>query len=98
MPPRLRPRASPPALASSGSSDAKSSGKLLASGFGQEGPYLWVTALVKNTSQDVGQFVTVQFNVLNQAGDIIASQSQVESFSRSGQTLVLGTQVDLTGK
>lgn len=73
-------------------------GELLDSGFGQSGEYVWVTSLVKNTSPDVGQFVTVQFNVLDAKGKLLASESQVEQFTAPGQTLVLGTQVTVPGK
>ena len=95
--------ASPASTTSASSSSSSSSttgppGKLLDAGFGQDGDYAWVTSLVKNTTGDVGHFVTVQFNVLDKAGNIIASDSQVEQFSRADQTLVLGTQVDLAGK
>jgi hypothetical protein len=72
--------------------------KLLQAGFGRAGEYAWVTSLVENTSQDVGQFVTVQFNLLDSSGKILASESQVEQFSRLREKLVLGTQVELPKK
>lgn len=72
-----------------------SGGELVSSGFGQSGEYVWVTSLVKNTSGTVGQTVTVQFNVLDDKGSIIASTDQVEAFSTPDQTLAVGTQVTL---
>src|SRR5437588_11506143 len=72
---------------------AAATGQLVTSGFGQDGEYVWVTALVRNTSKDVGQTVTVQFNVFNSSGKMLVSESQVESFSRPGQLLVVGTQL-----
>lgn len=66
---------------------------ILKSGFGQQNEYVWVTSLVRNDSSKVGQTVTVQFNLLDAKGTILASDDQVESFSRPGQLLVLGTQI-----
>jgi hypothetical protein len=77
------------------SPSAKPTGQLVASGFGQQDEYVWVTSLVRNTSPHVGQTVTVQFNVLDAHNKIIASESQVESFSQPGQLLVVGTQADV---
>ncbi|MFI1394580.1 hypothetical protein [Streptomyces sp. NPDC020681] len=77
------------------SASAKPDGRLISSGFGQQDEFVWVTSLVRNDSKQVGQTVTVQFNVLNATGNIIGSESQVESFSRPEQLLVLGTQVDV---
>ena len=58
-----------------------------------------VTSLVQNQSEDnVGRFVTVQFNLYDKSGELIASTEQVESFSRADQALVLGTQVDVPDK
>jgi hypothetical protein len=74
---------------------AKPAGQLVASGFGQQAQYVWLEALVRNTSANVGQTVTVQFNVLDASGKLIGSESQVENFSRPGQLLALGTQHDL---
>lgn len=37
----------------------------------------------------------MQYNVKDAAGKILLSESQVESFSRGGQLLVLGTQVSV---
>ncbi len=56
---------------------------------------MWVTSLVQNSSKKVGQFVTVQFNLLDSNGRILKSESQLEQFSAVGQRLALGTQVDL---
>ncbi|MFC4145779.1 FxLYD domain-containing protein [Micromonospora mangrovi] len=53
-------------------------------GFGQHDEYVAVVALVENTSEKVGQTVTVQFNVSDAAGTLLKSQSQVESFTRPG--------------
>uniref|UniRef100_A0AAU3HS20 Lipoprotein n=1 Tax=Streptomyces sp. NBC_01393 TaxID=2903851 RepID=A0AAU3HS20_9ACTN len=83
-----------PAKATS-SSSTKPSGQLVASGFGQQDEYVWVTSLVRNTSPHVGQTVTVQFNILDAHNKIIGSDSQVESFSQPDQLLVVGTQIDV---
>jgi hypothetical protein len=81
--------------ASSTSSPAKETGSLLASGFGQKDEYAWVTSLVHNNSDKVGQTVTVQFNAKDKAGTLVKSTSQVETFSRVGQDLAVGTQIDV---
>jgi hypothetical protein len=55
-----------------------------------------VTSLVENLAEgNVGQFVTVQFNLLDSDGEILASTDQVEDFSRADQKLAVGTQVDI---
>jgi len=82
--------ASPTPSASQGSV-----GSLTASGFGQEDKYVWVTAIVRNNTQQVGQTVTVNFNVLDASGTILKSEAQVESFSQPGVDHILGTQVQL---
>jgi hypothetical protein len=70
-------------------------GTLKEAGFGQTDEYVWVTALVHNNSEYVGQTVTVNFNVLDADGNILASESQVESFSIPGADHIVGTQVSL---
>jgi len=82
---------SSPAADSNGSATAE----LLESGFGQRDEYVSVIAMVKNTSDKVGQTVTVQFNLKDAAGEILASESQVETFSRVGQTRPVLTQADV---
>ena len=73
----------------------KAAGSLVSSGFGQKDEYAWVTALVHNDSNKVGQTVTVEFNAKDAAGTLVKSASQVESFSRVGQDLAVGTQIDV---
>ena len=70
--------------------------RLLKSGFGQSGRYAWATSLVENKAEgNVGQFVTVGFNLLDSHGKIVASADQVEKFSRADEKLAVGTQVDI---
>lgn len=83
---------SPSATASNAPSEL---GTLKASGFGQADEYVWATAVVHNNSEYVGQTVTVSFNVLDAAGEILGTESQVESFVRPGADHVIGTQVAL---
>lgn len=66
------------------------------SGLGQRDEYVWVTAVVRNNSEYVGQTVTVNFNVLDADGAILASQAQVENFSRPAAEHIVGTQIDLS--
>lgn len=68
---------------------------LLAAGFGQQGEFVWATSLVRNDGTHTGQTVTVNFNLLDKRGTLVASGSQVEGFSRAGQKLVLGTQIQV---
>jgi hypothetical protein len=90
------------AVSSGGSADDNKSepegkrARLLRSGFGQSGRYAWVTSLVENQAQDnVGQFVTVGFTLLDSDGEILAKADQVERFSRADEKLAVGTQVDI---
>lgn len=68
---------------------------IIASGFGQQKEYVWITALIKNNTGNTGQSVTVNFNLLDEKGEVIKSESQVESFVWIGQELAVGTQADL---
>lgn len=70
-------------------------GTLKEAGLGQAGQYVWATAIVHNNSTYVGQTVTVNFNVLDASGGILASESQVESFSQPEADHIIGTQISL---
>lgn len=89
----------PPQNAASPQSSKATAGipTVLSSGFGQQGEYAWITAVVKNDKGAEGRFVTVQFNIFDQAGTLILSESQTESFSRAGEVLAIGTQVTVPG-
>jgi hypothetical protein len=70
--------------------------RLLKTGFGQFREYAWVTSLVENLAEDnVGELITVRFNLLDPEGRILARTEQVEGFSRAEQKLAVGTLVDL---
>lgn len=87
--------------ASSSSKSAKpekEQGQLVDAGFGQDGEYAMVGALVKNTSDKAGQTVTVQWNLLNQAGDVISTTEQVSHFAWPGQDLAVVTQAEAPEK
>jgi hypothetical protein len=71
---------------------------IVKSGFGQAGDYAEAIAIVKNPSTKGGQFVTVSVNALDDAGDIIATEEQVEQFTWGGQSLVMPVFFDLSGK
>jgi hypothetical protein len=75
--------------------DAGEAAEIVKTGFGQKDDYVFVTSLVKNNTDDAGATVTVQYNVKDAAGKILVSDSQVESFSRGGQLLAVGTQLDV---
>lgn len=76
-------------------SAAAPQGTVIESGFGQSNEYAWVMALVKNQSDHAGQTVTVNFNLKDSSGQLIASGSQVSAFNWVGQELPVATQVDL---
>lgn len=86
---------SPAAAASESPSPPEELGTIKESGFGQRGQYVWATAVVHNNSAHVGQTVTVQFNVLDDSGELLASESQVEAFHQPEADHALGTQVAL---
>ena len=90
-----QPGGGSPAPSATMSSAPKELGTITASGFGQADEYVWVTAVVHNNSDYVGQSVTVNFNVLDANGEILGTESQVESFVRPGADHVIGTQVAL---
>lgn len=79
----------------SDSDSAKAQGKILESGFGQDGQYVYPVTLVDNTSDHAGQTVVVSWNFLDSAGEIVKSQSQTNSFNFTGQTIAVTTQVDV---
>lgn len=88
--------ATPSPTASAQASDAQPAAKLVKAGFGQRDQYVWVTSIVQAVGDDaVGKFITVQFNVLDRSGKILASIDQVEALTSKGQKIALGTQVDL---
>ena len=75
--------------------------RIVESGFGQNPKdlqYAWVTALVHNDAAAVGDFVVVNFNMKDPKGNLIASGSQTDQFSRDGEDLAVGTQVEVTSK
>jgi hypothetical protein len=74
-------------------SEDTASGHIKESGFGKQDEYVWVTALVHNDSDVVGQTVTVHFNGMDADGEIVASTNQVNHFSRTDQDLAVGTQL-----
>lgn len=71
------------------------SATVVSSGFGQQGQLAWVSAIVHNDTNTVGQAVTVNFNVLDAAGALVKSASQVEFFSQPDADHILGAQVEL---
>ena len=55
-----------------------------------------MTSLVENqTADNIGQFVTVQFNLLDSDGKVLGRAHRVDAFSRADQKLAVGTQVDI---
>lgn len=72
---------------SAASSGAPAAGQLLESGFGQSDSSAIAVVLVKNTSDHGGQTVTVSVNFLDASGEILATESQIDSFDIAGQTI-----------
>lgn len=73
----------------------KVQGKILESGFGQKDEYVYPVTLVQSTSKKAGQTVTVSWNLLDEAGKIVKTESQVDSFNYPGQTIAVTTQIDV---
>lgn len=85
-----------PASSEPGSSEtASSEASLVKVGFGQQGEYVWSTALVKNESDNAGQTVTVHFNLKDANGKVVASGDQVSGFNWGGQEVPIATQIDV---
>ncbi|KQY58897.1 hypothetical protein ASD11_04520 [Aeromicrobium sp. Root495] len=78
----------------------KEQGTLIASGFGQnkDRDYVGLAAVVKNNSDHAGQTVTVSFNLKNAAGEVINTESQVDSFGWPGQELAVVTEAEAKEK
>lgn len=68
---------------------------LVDSGFGTQYGYAWTIARVQNDDDHAGQTVTVNFNLLDESGELLASGSQVSHFSWPGQVLPVATQVEV---
>jgi len=68
---------------------------LVDSGFGADNGYAWTIARVRNDDDHGGQTVTVNFNLRNIAGQMLASGSQVSHFSWPGQVLPVATQIEV---
>lgn len=70
-------------------------GQLIDIGFGQERDFATAVGIVENTSDHGGQTVTLSVNFLDDAGQVIATASQLESFAYAGQTIALAVQGDV---
>ena len=68
---------------------------LIDSGFGVQHGYAWTIARVRNDDDHAGQTVTVNFNLRDKSGALIASGSQVSHFSWPGQLLPVATQIEV---
>lgn len=86
------------ALTEAGSGDPSAENEpwtLVDSGFGAQYGYAWTIARVQNNGDHAGQTVTVNFNLLDESGELLASGSQVSHFSWPGQVLPVATQVEV---
>lgn len=73
--------------------------RLVESGFGQNGDYTQGIVIVESLDEAVlGEFVEVSVNFLDASGDIIATESQTESFNWVGQELVLPVWLDTSDR
>lgn len=68
---------------------------LIDSGFGAQYGYAWTIARVQNDDDHAGQTVTVNFNLRDKSGALVASGSQVSHFSWPGQVLPVATQIEM---
>lgn len=85
--------------ASSDESDApekkEANSVILETGFGQSDEYVTMPALVENKTDHGGQTVTVSFNLKDEKGELLKTESQVESFSYAGEKLAVVGFTDL---
>lgn len=81
----------------SGSDDASSEqvAEIVEYGFGQRDQYVYAPVIIKGTAEKAGQFVTVSANALDESGEIIATETQVEQITSPGQELVAAVFFDL---
>jgi hypothetical protein len=82
-----------PASNATGDNPAGAKATVTKVGFGQQDEYVWVSALVKNETDDAGQTVTVHFNLKNSKGKVVSSGDQVSAFNWGGQEVPIATQV-----
>ncbi|WP_207085104.1 hypothetical protein [Nocardioides sp. S5] len=61
--------------------------EVVETGFGQRDEYVQGIAVV--TAGPVGEFVTVSMNFLDESGQVVATEEQVENVAREGDELVL---------
>jgi hypothetical protein len=69
--------------------------ELVDSGFGAAHGYAWAIARIQNRAEHGGQTVTVNFNLRDESGALVASGSQVSHFSWADQVLPVATQVEV---
>lgn len=71
--------------------------EVLRGGFGQIDQYVQAIVVVKNSDEaSVGEFVTVSVNFKDASGQLVATETQTESFSWKDQELVLPVWLDLS--
>jgi hypothetical protein len=68
------------------------------SGFGKRDNYAWVVAIVHNNTDNVGQYLTVHFDLADKEGTLIASEDQTGMFDRPNGDIAVGTQVEVPRK
>ncbi len=64
-------------------------GRIVDSGFVQEGQFLQSVTLVENTSAAAGQNVTLQSEFLDADGEVVGSEMLVTAFNFPGQTIAM---------
>lgn len=85
--------ASPPEKAEESSAEAPSVSdpEITSTGFGRSGEYIQAVAMVQNDADHAGHAITVEVQLLDEAGEVVDRQSQTDRFSWADQTLpVLG--------
>jgi len=70
--------------------------EIVRSGFGQSGQYVQAIVVLKNSDEaSVGEFAEVSVNFKDASGELVATETQTETFSWVGQELVLPVWLDL---
>lgn len=88
----------PGAVANEGTTAADPEATVKESGVGQRGQYATGIAVLEGNEAAAGYFVVVSMNFLDDAGEIIATETQTESFSWPNQRLIVPVFADLGDK
>lgn len=73
----------------------ESVGEIVETGFGQNGQYAQGVAIFEHTADRAGQYVVVTMSALDEAGEIIQTEEQIDQIATPGQTIPILVWFDL---